>query len=81
MREKRTMIFEVGNCRVIEALDPSYCERYVELVPDIVLEDNVNQLYRNIMREDYVNPNTDGVLSWRGINSDMSDSDTKVENW
>jgi hypothetical protein len=31
--------------------------------------------------EDYVNPTADGVLSWRSINSDMSDSDTRVENW
>ena len=28
-----------------------------------------------------MNPTVDGVLSWRSINSDMSDSVTKVENW
>jgi hypothetical protein len=28
-----------------------------------------------------VNPNTDGVLNWRSINSDMLDSNIRVENW
>jgi hypothetical protein len=28
-----------------------------------------------------VNPTTDGVLSWRSINYDMSNSDIGVENW
>jgi acyl carrier protein phosphodiesterase len=54
----------------------------LEPVPDNVLEDYVNQLYRITAREeDYVNPTADGVLSWRSINSDMSDSVTEVENW
>ena len=38
----RKMIFEAGNFRVVEPLDPSYCERYVEHVPDSVLGDDVN---------------------------------------
>jgi hypothetical protein len=42
----------------------------------------VNQLYRTTAQdEDYVNPTVDRVLSWRSINFDMSDSDTRVENW
>jgi hypothetical protein len=76
------MIFESGNFRVVAPVDPSDYERYVEHVPDSVLEDDVNQWYRNIVREeDYVNPTTEGVLSWRSINSDMSYSDTGVEKW
>ena len=68
--------------RVVAPLDPSYCERYVEPVLDSVLEDDVNQLYRLTVREeDYVNPTTYGVLSWRSITSDMLDFDTGVENW
>jgi hypothetical protein len=51
-------------------------------VPDNVLEDDVNQLYRITTREeDYVNPTAYGLLSWRSINSYMLDSDTGVENW
>jgi hypothetical protein len=78
----RKIIFEAGNFRIVAPLYPSDCERYVEPVSDCVLEDDVNKLYRNIVREeDYVNPNVDGVLSWRSIYSDMSDLDTGVENW
>jgi hypothetical protein len=44
----RKMIFEDGKFRVVAPLDPSNCERYVEPVPDSVLEDDVNQLYRTI---------------------------------
>jgi hypothetical protein len=76
------MIFEAGNFRVVAPLDPSDCERYVEPMSDSVLEDDVNQLYRPIVQDEYyVNPTVDRVLSWRSINSDMSDSDTGVENW
>jgi hypothetical protein len=42
----RKMIFQAGNFRVVSPLYPSYCERYVEPMPDSVLEDDVNQLYR-----------------------------------
>jgi hypothetical protein len=29
----------------------------------------------------YINPTTDGVLSWRSITSCKTDSDTGLENW
>jgi hypothetical protein len=39
-------------------------------------------LYRTIARdEDYINPNADGILSWRSITSCETDSDTGLENW
>jgi hypothetical protein len=45
-----------------------------------VLEYDVNRLYRTTTQEeDYVNPTADGILSWRRINSDMSDSYIGVE--
>jgi len=75
------MIFEVGHFRVVAPLHPLDYERYAEPVPDIILGDDMKYLYRITMREEYyVNPNTDGALSWRSINSDMSDSYTEVEN-
>jgi hypothetical protein len=43
------MIFEDGKFRVVEPLDPSYYERYVEPVLDSVLEDDVDSLYRTIV--------------------------------
>jgi hypothetical protein len=77
----RKMIFEAGNFRLVSPLDPSDCEMYVEPMPDSVLGDDVNHLYRTTIREkNYVNPTIDGVLSW-SINSDISYSNTGVENW
>jgi hypothetical protein len=31
--------------------------------------------------DDYVNPTTEGVLSWRSIISCVSDSEEALENW
>jgi hypothetical protein len=42
----KKMIFQAGKFRVVSPLYPSYCERYVEPMPDSPLGDNVNQLYR-----------------------------------
>jgi hypothetical protein len=78
----RKMIFEAMNFRVVSPLYPSDYDIYVEPVLDSVLEDDVNQLYMTTAREeDYVSSTADGVLSWRSINFDMSDSDIEVENW
>jgi hypothetical protein len=44
--------------------------------------EEINQLYRTTVCEEYyVNPNVDGVLSWRIITSCVSDSDTILKNW
>ena len=46
-------------------------------------QDNyLDQLY-NIMssKEYYINPTTDGNLSWRSVISYTSDSDDALENW
>jgi hypothetical protein len=76
----RKMTFESGEYRVIAPLDPSEGERFVE--PTCLDLEEINQLYRTTVREEYyVNPTADGVLSWRSIMSCMSDSDTGLENW
>jgi hypothetical protein len=57
----RKMMFESGEYRVIEPLDPSEGEIFVE--PTFLDLEEINQLYKTIAREeDYVNPNADGVL-------------------
>jgi hypothetical protein len=59
----RKMTFESGEYRVIAPLDPSEGERFVE--PTCLDLEEIDQLYRtNAHDEDYVNPTTDGVLSW-----------------
>jgi hypothetical protein len=45
----RNMIFEVENFKVVAPIDPLDCERYVVPVPNIILEDDGNQLYRTTM--------------------------------
>jgi hypothetical protein len=74
------MTFDSGEYKFIVPLDPSEGERFVE--PTYLDLEEINQLYRTSTREeDYVNPTTDGVLSWRSVTSCTSDSDTYLENW
>lgn len=44
--------------------------------------ENIDSLYKMTVRtEDYINPTTDGVLSWRGISSFYSNPEEGLENW
>jgi hypothetical protein len=68
--ETRKNIFESGEYRFIVPLDPSEGGRYVEPVIENFITEYINQLYRTTAREeDYVNPTTDGMMSWRSISS------------
>jgi hypothetical protein len=74
------MTFESGYYRVIVPLDPSEGERFVE--PTCLDLEEIDQLYRTTAcNEDYVNPTTDGILSWHRINSCSIDSYTGLEKW
>jgi hypothetical protein len=74
------MTFDSREYRVIVPLDPSEGERFLE--PTCLDLEEISQLYRTTVRdEDYVNPTTDGILSWWSITSCTSDSDTGLENW
>jgi hypothetical protein len=76
----RKMIFESREYIVIDPLDPSKGGWYVEPATDNILTKDVNQLYRiTVCEEDYINPNTDGMLNWRSISSFVSDFDTGME--
>jgi hypothetical protein len=58
----RKMTFELGVYRVIEPLDPSEGESFVE--PTCLDLEEINQLYRTTAREqDYINPTADEVLN------------------
>jgi hypothetical protein len=75
----RKMTFESGDYRVIAPLDPSEEDSFVE--PTCLDLVEINKLYRTTTHdEDYVNPTTDGVLSWQSITSCTIDSDTGLEN-
>jgi hypothetical protein len=62
------MTFKSGEYKVVVPLEPSEGERFVE--PTCLYLEEINQLYKTTAREeDYINPNTDGVLKWRSITS------------
>jgi hypothetical protein len=74
------MTFDSGDYKVIAPLDPSEGERFTE--PTFLDLDKIVQFYRkNTHDADYINPTTDGILSWRSITSCTIDSDTGLENW
>jgi hypothetical protein len=74
------MAFESGQYRVIESLEPSEGEGFVE--PTCLYLEEINHLYRTITRgEDYVNPTVDWILNWKSITSCAKDLDTGLENW
>jgi hypothetical protein len=77
----RKIIFESIEYKVIVPLDPSKGGRYVEPATDNIMTEDVNHLYKTTTREeDYINPTTYGMLSWRSISSCASNSDTGLEN-
>ena len=76
----RKMTFESRDYRVIEPLDSLEGERFVE--PTCLDLDKIGRLYRtSACNEDYVNPTTNGVLSWWSITSCATYLDTGIENW
>jgi hypothetical protein len=76
----RKMEFESGEYRVIVPLDPSKGERFME--PMCLDLEEINQLYKTTAcDEDYVNPTTDGILSWKRITSCATESDIGLEKW
>jgi hypothetical protein len=58
------MIFEVGDLKVTAPLDPTEGKRYI----DPTRGNDIENLHNMITwMDDYVNPTTDGELSWISI--------------
>jgi hypothetical protein len=62
--KRREMIFEVRDLKVTTPLDPTKGTRYIEPTKGNEIENLYNMTVR---MDDYVNPTTDGALSWRRI--------------
>jgi hypothetical protein len=61
---RREMIFDVGDLKVIAPLDPTERKRYIEPTRG----NEIDNLYNmNAWMDYYVNPTTNGVLIWRSI--------------
>ena len=76
------MSFEYLEIRVVTPFDPLEGHRYVEPVNNEGQGDHLDHIY-NIMssRDDYINPKTNGKLSWRSVISGRFDSGEALENW
>jgi hypothetical protein len=80
--KKRRMTFEGDGLRVIAPLDPDEGPRYTEPIREEDRAYELENIYKLTARQqDYINPTTDGNLSWRSDNACSSDSEEALENW
>lgn len=76
------MIFESKYFRVVSPLDPDKVDIYVKLVRKDLDDMDLENFYKVTARlEDYINPTTDGKLSWIGIRFYSFDYDKALANW
>ena len=80
--KKWKMIFEKNSLRIIIPLDPIEGSRYMEPVPDYESDDDPYCIYSiTTQDQDWVNPTTDGHITWKRESSCTSNSDKEVEQW
>ena len=80
--KKRQMTFEDNQIQVIAPLDPFQGPRYIEPIRAEEEVRNMESLYQmTANHSDYINPTTEGNISWRCDSSCASDSDVGLENW
>ena len=80
--KKRQMNFEDKQIRVIAPLDPFQGPRYIEPIRAEEEVHNMERFYQMTANQsDYINPTTEGNISWRCDRSCASDSDVGLENW
>jgi len=65
--KKWELVFEQGELKVIAPLDPKEGRRYVETIKEGMVVEGLDNIYKVTMwTEDYINPTTDGNISWIG---------------
>jgi hypothetical protein len=80
--KKRQMSFVTDTLCVIAPLDPYEGDRYNDLVDGDARSLVIENIYKIIVsREDYINPTTDGKLSWRSVKSYDTDSEEAMDRW
>jgi hypothetical protein len=77
------MNFEVDGMKVTQPLDPYRDPLYMDLVEGNMENDALDHLYTLTTRKqaDYINPTTDGLVSWWSIQSRGEDSEVTFDNW
>jgi hypothetical protein len=80
--KKIRISFEVDGLRVIAPLDPDEGQRYTEPIKEEYRAYELESIYKLTMRQqDYINPTTDGNLSWQSDNTCSSVSEEALDNW
>ena len=80
--KKWKMIFENKSLCVVVPLDPAEGSHYTELVRDYESDDDLDQIYKIMARDqDWVNLTADRRISWDHKSSYKSDSDEELEHW
>jgi hypothetical protein len=80
--KKRRMTFEGNGLKFIAPLDPDEGRRYTEPIREEDHTYELENIYKLTARQhDYINPTTDGNLSWRSESACSSDSEEALENW
>lgn len=76
------MSFEAEGMKVVQLIDPTKGQRYVDMVDDRGDVSSINQLYNLAAgRRDDVNPTADGSVSWLRICSYDTDSKEAWQDW
>jgi len=76
------MIFEKKSLRVIVPLDPTEGSCYIEPACDYESNDDLDCIYKiTTQYQDWVNPTTDGQITWDHESSYTSNFDEELEHW
>jgi hypothetical protein len=77
------MTFESIGIKVVQNLDSYVGTRYKEPIDNNMEGEYLDQLYMitSGTRNDYINPTSDGSVSWRSIQLTDEDSELDFDSW
>lgn len=76
------MVFEKNGVRVVVPLDPYEGVWYTKLIHEDYENENIDHIYKlTAQNEDWINPTTNGIISWEKDNSCNSDSGEEMDDW
>ena len=80
--KKIRITFEGDGIRVIAPLDLDEGRKYTEPIREEYCTYEIENIYKLTTRQqDYINPTTDGNLSWQSESACSSNSEEALENW
>jgi hypothetical protein len=81
--KKELMRFEADGMKVTQPLDPYRVPLFMDRVQGNMEEDTLDHLYTLTTGKHtyYINPTTDGAVSWHNIQFSGEDSELEFDNW